>query len=343
MMAGDGELASIGEWAAGAPAELLAALGGRARADGSVTAPDTATITRALQDADGDELDLALCAWTAALRRERRGDLLRSIHVDGKAEKGAARARKGLKAPMLLSALCDAGTVLAQLAVDTTKTNEIPVFRKLMALIGCLAGAVITADQMHTQRKHATYLRKRGAHYVFTIGENQPKLYAAAGALPWKHIAAEHATVDRGHGRVELRTIAVLPATPRIADLFPHAACVFLLERYIYDLDGNLTAAVAVLGITSLPPGQADGAALMAYVRGHWSIEVLHHVRDVTLGEDANRTRGASRALAGLRNLIISVLHLRGVTNIAAQLRSAHRDPYQLPLRLLGLASIPDP
>ncbi len=81
----------------------------------------------------------------------------------------------------------------------------------------------------------------------------------------------------------------------------------------------------------------------MAYVRGHWSIEVLHHVRDVTLGEDARRTRGASRALAGLRNLIISVLHLRGITNIAAQLRSAHRDPYQLPLRLLGLASIPDP
>ncbi len=79
-------------------------------------------------------------------------------------------------------------------------------------------------------------------------------MYAAAGALPWKHIAAEHATVDRGHGRVELRTIAVLPATPRIADLFPHPACVFLLERYIYDLDGNLTAAVAVLGITSLPP-----------------------------------------------------------------------------------------
>jgi hypothetical protein len=175
------------------------------------------------------------------------------------------------------------------------------------------------------------------------IGENQPKLFAAVGALPWKHIAAEHATVDRGHGRVELRTIAVLPATPRIRELFPHAAQVFLLERYIYDPDGGLTAAVAVLGITSLPPGQADGAALMAYVRGHWSIEVLHHVRDVTLGEDASRTRRASRALAGLRNLTISVLRLHGVTSIAAQLRANRRDPYHLPLHLLGLTSLPDP
>lgn len=338
MMAGDGELAAIGEWAAGAPAGLLAALGGRAGPGGTVMAPDTATITRALQDVDGDELDLALCAWTAALRREARGDLLRSIHVDGKAEKGAARKRKGLKAPMLLSAVCDSGTVLAQLAVSR-KTNEIPVFRKLIALTGDLAGVVVTADQLHTQRKHATCLRKRGAHYVFTLGENQPKLYAAVNALPWKHIAAEHATVDRGHGRIELRTIAVLPATDQIRGLFPHTAQVFLLERYIFDLDGSAIGAVAVLGITSLPPGQADGAALMAYVRGHWSIEVLHHVRDVTLGEDASRTRGASRALAGLRNLIISVLRLRGVTNIAAQLRASHRDPYHLPLRLLGLTS----
>jgi hypothetical protein len=116
---------------------------------------------------------------------------------------------------------------------------------------------------------------------------------------------------------------------------------VFLLERYIFDLDGNTTGAVAVMGITSLSPGQADGAALMAYVRGHWPIEALHHVRDVTSGEDANRARGASRALAGLRNLIISVLHLRGVTNIAAQLRASHRDPCQLPLRLPGLTSLP--
>ncbi len=79
----------------------------------------------------------------------------------------------------------------------------------------------------------------------------------------------------------------------------------------------------------------------MAYVRGHWSVEVLHHVRDVTLGEDASRARGAFRALAGPRNLIISVLHLRGTANIAAQLRASHRDPYQTPLRLLGLASLP--
>jgi len=48
---------------------------------------------------------------------------------------------------------------------------------------------------------------------------------------------------------------------------------VFLLERYIYTLDGKPLGAVAVLGITNLTTAQADPAALAAYVRGHWSIE----------------------------------------------------------------------
>jgi hypothetical protein len=55
-----------------------------------------------------------------------------------------------------------------------------------------------------------------------------------------------------------------------------------------------------------------------------WGIENrLHYVRDVTLGEDANRTRVGSgpQALAALRNLAISKLRLDGVTNIAAALR----------------------
>jgi hypothetical protein len=30
-----------------------------------------------------------------------------------------------------------------------------PVFRRLIALTGDLAGTVVTADQLHTQRKHA--------------------------------------------------------------------------------------------------------------------------------------------------------------------------------------------
>lgn len=76
--------------------------------------------------------------------------------------------------------------------------------------------------------------------------------------------------------------------------------------------------------ITSVPRGSAGAATLLGWARGHWGIENrLHYVRDVTLGEDANRTRSGSgpQVLAALRNLAISKLRLDGVTNIAAALR----------------------
>jgi hypothetical protein len=62
----------------------------------------------------------------------------------------------------------------------------------------------------------------------------------AAGALPWESVAGEAWTVDRGHGRVDVRTIKTLPPTGRIAALFPHVRQVFLVECYSYGTDGTL-------------------------------------------------------------------------------------------------------
>jgi hypothetical protein len=76
--------------------------------------------------------------------------------------------------------------------------------------------------------------------------------------------------------------------------------------------------------ITSAGPEWADAGALLDWWRGHWGIENrAHWVRDVTLGEDASRTRTASapEVMAGLRNAAISLLRLSGATNIAAALR----------------------
>jgi hypothetical protein len=193
--AGEPSPTAMGEWAATAPAALLARLGAQTGRGGGPRRPDRSTITRALA-ATGDDLDRALCGFLAAVRRTQGGLAYRSLHVDGKAVKKAAGA--GGRVPMLLSARADDGTVAAQLPIEA-KTNEIPMFAPLLDRIDDITGAVITGDQLHTQRAHATYLHARGAHYIFTVGENQPNLYAAADALPWQHIATEHATIDRGH------------------------------------------------------------------------------------------------------------------------------------------------
>ena len=335
-MAGDGELDAAAEWAATAPGELLARLGAPLDKTGRPRRPDATTTGRGLIACDQGQYDDALCAWSAARARALQPGMRKHLRIDGKAVRGAARSGR---APMLLSGIWDDGTTAAQLPVDVSKTNEIPVFRQLLGKIPGedLAGAVITADQMHTQRKHARKIDAAGAFFIFTIGENQPLLFAAAGALPWEAVAGEAWTVDRGHGRIDARTIKTLPPTGRISELFPHVRQVFLVERYSYGTDGELLGAVAVLGITSLPPDQAGPGDLLAYLRGHWSIEMHHYVRDVVLGEDASRIGGAHRAMAAVRNTVAGILHLHRVPNIAAQLRANHRDPYQLPLQFLGL------
>ncbi len=55
----------------------------------------------------------------------------------------------------------------------------------------------------------------------------------------------------------------------------------------------------------------------------------LHWVRDVTMGEDASRiaTGGGPRIMAGIRNLVLSLLRLAGHTNIAKALRHNARKP----------------
>jgi predicted transposase YbfD/YdcC len=342
MPAGHLDVTAVAEWVTDAPDDLLLTLGAPARRDGRPRRPDVKTIAEALA-VHGADYDRILCAFTAALARTRHRDthgglLRRCLHVDGKAQHGAARP--GARTPMLLAARADDGTIAAQHEVPVDKTNEIRVFQPLIDQLDdtTVAGTVVTADQLHTQREHARYLHGRDGFYVFTVGGNQPKLFAAIDALPWHLIAVEHATIDRGHGRIEVRTIRTLPATPAIAGLFPHAAQVFLLERYIYTLDGKPLGAVAVLGITNLTPEQADPAALAAYVKGHWSVESLHWLRDAVFGEDDSRMSTAARAMTALRNMVIGLFRLAGITRISHQLRHNSRDPYRRPLVLLGLA-----
>ncbi|GAA1542180.1 hypothetical protein GCM10009827_072110 [Dactylosporangium maewongense] len=95
----------------------------------------------------------------------------------------------------------------------------------------------------------------------------------------------------------------------------------------------NLTtgrwSTVTVNAVTNLTAGQATPAELADGLRGHWTIEVLHHVRDATFAEDASqiRTGNAPQAMATLRNVAVSVLRLAGTTTIARALRANARDP----------------
>lgn len=92
---------------------------------------------------------------------------------------------------------------------------------------------------------------------------------------------------------------------------------IIAVERYSRPHHQPKEAASLEIGCyaTSLTFDQRNDAQLMAAIRGHWSAieNGTHYRRDVTLGEDANRTasRQGAAVLASLRNLANGIFELQ--------------------------------
>ncbi|MCO5308409.1 MAG: ISAs1 family transposase [Austwickia sp.] len=248
------------------------------------------------------------------------------IAVDGKSVRGAIRG-DGRCEHLLAAVDHRSGVVLAQLAV-AAKTNEIPMLAPLLDRIA-ISGVVVTVDALHTQRVAAEYLHRRGAHYIFTVKDNQPRLRARLAALPWAQIPALIST-NTGHGRIEERTVKVTAVQRGIG--FPLAHLAIQITR---DRRGRRQppSREIVYAITDLSWEQTNPADLAAMIRGHWIIEnQLHWVRDVTFSEDASTTRTGTSAQvkATMTNIAISLHRLDGATNIAAATRAVFRDPQRV-------------
>ena len=137
----------------------------------------------------------------------------------------------------------------------------------------------------------------------------------------------DHETVDKGHGRLEIRRIWVSDELKNYLK-FPGNQQVFRIERTTTYLPKNKTTHEVCYGITSLDTGRANAQDVLSYNRGHWGIENrVHWVRDVTFDEDRSQVRkgGGPQTMATLRNLAIGLLRLCGVENIAAALRHLGR------------------
>lgn len=144
--------------------------------------------------------------------------------------------------------------------------------------------------------------------------------------------------MDRAHGRVETR---VVRTTTVLNDYvtWPHLAQAFRIDRHVTDLDGGHPRDEVALGITDLPPDEADAAMLGRLVREHWGIETrLHWVRDMVYDEDRSqvRTENGPRVMATLRNTAISVLRRVGVPNIQRAVNYLHRHPERVATALLS-------
>jgi predicted transposase YbfD/YdcC len=259
----------------------------------------------------------------------------RVIAVDGKSARGARLADE--RAVHLLAALdTSSGIVLGQSVVDG-KTNEITAFTPLLDRVN-IADAVITADALHTQDEHARYLHRRGAHYVFVVKGNRPRLHRQLVGLPWADIPAVDLTQDAGHGRRESRTLKLAALRNAVTGgiLFPHAQLAVQIVRRRRPATSKRWHSETVYAVTDLSWQQIRADQLAEAVREHWHVENrLHWIRDVTFAEDLSqiRTGHGPANMAALRNFALSRHRIAGADNIAAACRHVGRHPNRvLPL-----------
>jgi predicted transposase YbfD/YdcC len=205
-----------------------------------------------------------------------------------------------------------------------------------------LAQRIVTGDALYCQRALCRRIVADGGAYLFSVGENQPRLYddlywlfewPAPDEAPFGTVV-EH----RQHGdRIETRRLWTSAALVGYSD-WPGLGQVCKVERTV-QRRGEPSRETAY-AVTSLGPKTAP-AELLRLWRGHWAIENrLDYVRDVTFGEDASQVRSgaAPEVLAALRNAVIGLLRRAGHTNVAAALRQVAWQPGSA-LRLLGIST----
>ncbi|MGH8919353.1 MAG: ISAs1 family transposase [Actinomycetes bacterium] len=328
VLAGARSYFAIGQWARNAPQDTLARLGIREAGPLAVRrAPSTSTIRRVL---------LAVCPGGLADLLGADPSTVESLAVDGKTARGSRTA--AAPAAHLLAAVSGGGQTVSQLRVPD-KTNEITAFTRLLAPFD-LAGVVVTADALHTQRGHARFLvEQKQAHYLLVVKANQPTLFAQLRALPWKAVTARRYDREAGHGRKETRATRCLTVTGLGLD-FPHAVQAARILRHRTDLKSGKVTRQTVYALTDLTAREASPLRIGRLARSQWVIENrLHFVRDTTFAEDASKihTGHGPENLATLRNLAINTLRAAGHRNIAAGLREVSYHPFTRPLDLIGL------
>jgi predicted transposase YbfD/YdcC len=271
------------------------------------------------------------------------------IAIDGKTVRGTIDAANPQGDHLLAAYLPEEGIVLMQVATGA-KENEISVAPQLLKQLD-LRGKVVAGDAMHTQRSYSVQILQAEGDYLWFAKDNQPTLREDieqvfnddGRTVEGGHVSDDittFRTVDKGHGRLERREIAVSSELEGHSD-WPGLQQVFKLDRHRTDIENGKQEQEIVYGLTSLSAAEAPAERLLYLTRAYWGIENgLHQCRDVTFNEDRTRlTVGhAGQVMAAINNLAIGLLRRAGANNLAEARRQCDAVfTLSLPLLLDGL------
>ncbi len=275
--------------------------------------PSHDTISRLFAQLDPDQLQDCFLSWIQTVAQLSAGTV---VAVDGKTLRRSYDRGQGKGAIHMVSAwAAENRLVLGQVKVDE-KSNEItaiPELLKVLALNGC----IVTLDAMGTQKTIAKQIIDQGADYILSLKGNQEGLYEdVQQVFTWarqqnfKNIPHEtYQTIDKGHGRLEIRRHWLLDSVEHLvdADQWVGLKRVGLIEseRRLPGQDPTITQRYYLVSL--------DGGVerFAQATRSHWGIENgLHWCLDVAFHEDDSRIRSgyAPQNMAVIRHMALNLL-----------------------------------
>jgi len=253
--------------------------------------------------------------WIAHAIQSDQGATARLIAIDGKTCRRSHDGGKGLGPLHVVSAWAtEEGIALGQVATQD-KSNEITAIPELLKQIE-LKGTVVTIDAVGCQKEIARVIVEGGGDFVIAVKDNQPKLREAIAAYFLDHLERDledlkyrsHHTSEAGHGRFDERSYFLTTVPPDFAleKEWPQVKAIGYSVRITRHADGRETDEVRYYVLSRYLSGKRFGEA----VRGHWGIEAMHWVLDVTFREDDSRTRERTLGnnLSWLRRFAVTLL-----------------------------------
>jgi predicted transposase YbfD/YdcC len=300
--------------------------------------PSDDTFRRVFAALDAEEFQNCFMSWIQAVEDITEGQV---IAADGKALRRSHDRKLGKKALYMVSAWAsESGMVLGQRKVDD-KSNEITAIPELLDMLE-ISGCIVTLDAIHCQTQTVEKIIDKKADYVLPVKENQPRLLEAIQGLfddpaemRWVD-CDHHRTVNKGHGRIEVRECwstsdpEYLKYIATLAEWRGLQSIAMVESRRRL---GDETTVTRRYFISSL---RSDAKALLNAVRMHWGIEnKVHWVLDITFREDDCRIRKGNGAenFAVLRHIALNLLKQEKSTKLSlrAKRKRAAWDPNYLP------------
>lgn len=275
--------------------------------------PSHHTFRRVFALLDAEQFEQCFVEWVGAANEVTEGQI---VPVDGKTLRRSHDRTLGKKALHMVSAWASENRlVLGQVKTDE-KSNEITAIPQLLAMLD-LSGCIVTIDAIGCQKKIAKKIIEQGADYTLSVKENQKGLYDDIAEL--FDYAQEidfadcdyHKTVDKGHGRIEIRECWTISNPEYLVYLRNLSAWEDLQTIVMVKSErriGQESSTKVRYYISSLA-GEAKQA--LESVRGHWGIEnKVHWVLDIAFREDDSRVRKGNGAqnFAILRRIALNLL-----------------------------------